>query len=246
MLDLTQFQWSLAIVGATFIGISKTGLPGLGILIVPLMALMLPARESTGFVLPMLAMADIIAILYWRRHVNWRQLGRLLPWTWAGVIAGAQGMEHITNDQLKPMIGVLVLVLTAGSWLRERLVSNESIPKHWLFAALIGILAGSTSMLANAAGPIMIIYLVAMRFQKREFIGTQAWFFWILNLSKIPFSQGQGLITMQSFLTNLSLLPCIIVGAALGIHLANRLPEAVFALIVRLLALMAAIGLCVQ
>ena len=246
MLDLTQFQWSLAIIGATFIGVAKTGLPGGGILTVPLMALMLPARESTGFVLPMLAMADIFAILYWRRHVNWRQLGRLLPWAWAGVLAGAQGMGHITNEQLKPMIGVLVLVLVAGSWLRERRWSDERIPKHWLFAALIGILAGFTSMLANAAGPIMIIYLVAMRFQKKEFIGTQAWFFWILNLSKIPFSQGQGLITMQSFLTNLSLLPVIIVGAALGIRLANRLPEASFALIVRSLALVAAIGLCVQ
>ena len=101
-------------------------------------------------------------------------------------------------------------------------------------------------MLANAAGPIMILYLVAMRFHKRELIGTQAWFFWILNLSKIPFSQGLGLITMQSFLTNLSLLPCIIAGAVLGIRLANRLPEAIFATIVRLLALAAAIGLCVH
>jgi uncharacterized protein len=244
MLDFTTTQWLLVIIAATLIGFSKTGIPGAGILVVPLMAMVMAAKQSTGFVLPMLAMADIMAIIYWRRHVARRQLGRLLPWTFLGVVAGYFLLDVITNQQLKPTIGALVLLLIVGSWIRSRTIKDEQIPTHWLFAALVGMAAGSTSMMANAAGPVMVIYLVAMRFRKEEFIGTQAWFFWILNLSKLPFSGKLGLIDQASLMTNLCLLPCLLIGGVLGIFLVHRLSERVFNSVVQILALGAAIYLC--
>ena len=244
MLDFSVIQWTVVISAALMIGFSKTGVPGTGILIPPLMASVMPAKASTGFVLPMLAMADIMAIVYWRRHVEWRHLFRLLPWTWLGVIMGFLLMGQITDDQLKRFIGVLVLGLLGLAWFRVTNVNNDHIPHHWLFAAFIGLLAGSTSMLANAAGPVMIIYLVAMRLPKNEFIGTRAWFFWILNLSKMPFSANLDLMNASSLLTNLALVPCLVIGGLLGIALVNVIPQRAFDRIVKLLALAAALYLC--
>ena len=106
-------------------------------------------------------------------------------------------------------------------------------------------MAGVTTMMANAAGPIMIIYLLAKRFNKERFIGTQAWFFWILNLSKLPFSHKLGLVTSRSLLTNLALSPVIIAGGMFGIYLVHRISQRAFNTIVQALALIAALRLCI-
>lgn len=243
MPELTALSWILILIGAALVGISKVGIPGTGILVVPIIALAMGnhAKESVGFLLPMLATADILAILYWRKHVHWEQLLRLLPWAGLGVVLGYFGLKVIDNQQLKPFIGVIVLLLLVGSWLRQRYVGDEKIPTHWAFAAFTGVLAGALSMMANAAGPIMILYLLAMRFDKEHFIGTQAWFFWILNLSKMPFSFGLGLITVASLKLNLLMIPAILVGSVLGILVVRRMSQTVFNTVVQILAAAAAV-----
>ncbi len=246
MLDFTTTQWIIVALGATMIGFSKTGVPGSGIIIAPLMASAMAAKDSTGFTLVMLSMADILAILYWRRHVNWRHLVRLLPWTFGGVVIGYLLMDHISDKQLKIIMGALVLGFLGVSWWRETHVKDDQIPSHWFFAAMMGLLAGSTSMIANAAGPVMVIYLITMRLPKNEFIGTRAWFFWMLNLSKLPFSSRLGFITRASMLTNAALIPCILIGGFLGVALVNRIPERAFAIVVKALTVVAAIYLCVS
>ena len=246
MLDFTTTQWIIVLIGATMIGFSKTGVPGSGIIIAPLMASAMAAKDSTGFTLVMLAMADVLAILYWRRHVNWSHLARLLPWTFAGVVGGYLLMDHISDKQLKIIMGALILGFLGVSWWRDRHIKEGQIPNHWLFVAMMGMLAGSTSMMANAAGPVMVIYLMAMRLPKNEFIGTRAWFFWILNLSKLPFSSRLGFITSASLLTNAALIPCILIGGFLGVALVNRIPQKAFTTVVKALTVVAAIYLCVS
>ncbi len=225
------------------IGFAKSGIPGSGALVPPLMASIMPAKESTGFVLPLLIMADILAIVYWRRHVEWLQLMRLMPWAWLGVFSGYLVMGWISNENLKIFIGLLVLVLLALSWVREKSFSDKKIPGHWLFAAFLGTMAGCTSMMANAAGPVMIIYLMAMGLSKENFIGTSAWFFWIINLSKLPFSNRLDLISLESLQANLLLLPFIITGGVIGILLVHRISQKIFDTVVKVLAITAAIYL---
>ena len=246
MLDFTSLQWAISIICALMIGFSKTGIPGSGVLVPLLAASIIPAKESTGFVLPMLIMADIFAIIYWRRHVEWRQLLRLLPWAWLGIFLGFLGMSYISNANLRIFIGVLVLVLLGVAWLRDIVFSSDRIPEYWLFAAVLGTLAGSTSMMANAAGPVMVIYLMAMRLPKESFIGTSAWFFWIINLSKLPFSSRLDLINLQSLQTNLVLLPCIIVGGVVGVLMVHRISQKIFNVVVRVLAVGAALFLIIS
>ena len=236
MLDFTYLQWAIAIICALMIGFTKAGIPGSGILVPLLAASIMPARESTGFVLPMLIMADMFAIIYWRRHVEWKQLIRLIPWASLGVFSGFLWMSNISNTHLRIFIGGLVLVLMGISWFRRKIFPDDSMPGHWLFAAVMGILAGSTSMMANAAGPVMVIYLLAMRLPKESYIGTSAWFFCLINLIKLPFSSRLDLINVQSLQANLVLLPCIIIGGIIGIFLVHRISQKFFNTAVQVLA----------
>jgi uncharacterized membrane protein YfcA len=244
MLDLTPIQWFTLGLSAFLTGISKTGIPGLGILVVPLAAAVFPSKASTGLILPMLIMADILAVAYYKRHAVWPHLIRLIPWAMVGIMLGAYAMNKINDTQLRPIIGAIVLLmLGVGYWRSRRSAEHYQAPTQWWFAAVMGLFAGTTTMMANAAGPIMAIYLIAMRLPKNEYLGTGAWYFLLMNCFKVPFSAGQGLITGQSLLVNLANAPIIILGAALGIMVVKYIPEKGFVAIVQILAALAAMYL---
>ena len=226
------------------VGISKTGIPGIGILIVPLMALVLPTRKSTGLLLGILILADLFAIVYHRRNAKWRHVLRLLPAALAGIVAGYFGLGWVDDRQLKPIIGGIVLVMLGVSYWRTRAKGDEApIPTQWWFAVGLGFMAGVTTMMANAAGPVMIIYLLAMRLPKIEFVGTSAWFFFVVNWLKVPFSASLNLMTVDSVKINLMMLPCIALGAVAGIFFLKRIPQKAFNIVVQILAAAAAIKL---
>jgi uncharacterized membrane protein YfcA len=229
MLTFPWYGWLIASFTSLFIGISKTGIPGLGIIAVPLLAEIMPARASTGFLLPMLICADLFAITYYRRHAIWRHLLRLIPWAVVGIVAGFFALRRISDNQLKPVIGVIVIAMLALHLWRERKAGKRlTVPRGWWFAASMGLLAGLSTMMANAAGPIMAIYLLAMRLPKHQYLGTGAWYFFIVNLLKIPFSASLGLITWTSLKTNLLLFPLIAFGAVVGIRLLKIIPQKLF------------------
>lgn len=240
MTELSLIQWVVMAAAAVIIGLAKCGLPGLGILAIPMVAAVIPAKTSTGFILPMLIAGDIIGVLYYRRHAEWPRLVRVFPWTALGVIAGWQSMGHLGDAQIRPIIGAIVLIMLALNLWRQRGADTGSrIPHHIAVAAAIGLLAGFTTMMANAAGPIMVIYLLAMGLPPAAFLGTSAWYFLIVNTFKVPFSAQLGLITPASLIFNTMLLPFIALGAWAGIRFAKRIPRAAFE---RLVQVFAAIG----
>ena len=229
------------------IGFSKAGIMGAGALAVPLLAMIMPARESTGFLLPMLSIGDITATLYWRRHADWQKLLRLMPWTMIGVVFGFFWLGRITDQHLLPVIGAIVLVLVIiHLWQQTHPDYGAHIPHYWWFSSVMGILAGATSMLANAAGPILVIYLLAMKLEKENFIGTSAIFFLLLNLFKMPFSSKLDLITAASVATNLIVAPFIVIGALLGIAAVHRIPQRQFDRIIQGVTAIIALYLCLR
>lgn len=243
-MDLDLFGWIVVAVCAVMVGTTKTGMPGLGILIVPLMALVLPTRQSTGILLGILILADLFAITYHRRNARWGHVLRLLPAAFAGIVAGYFGLKFVNDRQLKPIIGGIVLVMLAVNYWRNRTKGEDTpVPTQWWFAVALGFMAGVTTMMANAAGPVMIIYLLAMRLPKVEFVGTAAWFFCVVNWLKVPFSANLELMTAESVKLNLMMLPFIAIGAVAGIFLLKRIPQKAFNLIVQILAAAAAIKL---
>jgi uncharacterized membrane protein YfcA len=241
MMELDLFGWVVVASCAVMVGISKTGLPGMGILFVPLMAMVIPAKQSTGAVLGILILADVFAVSYYHRSAMWRHIIRLIPATLVGIVAGYFVMKVISDSQLKPIIGVIVVAMLAVNWWRNR--RGEDVPTEWWFAEVIGFFAGLTTMMANAAGPVMIVYLLAMRLPKVEFVGTSAWFFFIVNWLKVPFSMHLGLINIESIKLGFIMLPFIIIGAVLGIVALKKMPQKVFEITIQLLALAAGIKL---
>lgn len=241
--DLSTGAWGLLATSALFIGMAKTGLPGVGSLAIVLMALVIPARQSTGLILPMLIVGDLFAVSYYSRHAVWSHLWRLLPFALPGIVAGYWGMHHLPERYFAPLIGGTILVMLVLGFWQNRGGGQKAPPGGWLFPAAMGLLGGVTTMMANAAGPILVIYLLAMRLPKTEFIGTGAWFFLMVNLIKVPFSADLGLINPLSLKLNLLLAPLILLGAFLGIRLVRWIPEKVFNLLVQLFAAIAAVKL---
>jgi uncharacterized protein len=239
---LTAGSWTLAAVSSFIAGLSKTGIPGLAIVFVPLFAFVLPARLSTGALLPLLILGDVVAVTWYRRHAVWRHLLRLFPWAVAGIVLGFFAMGRINDRQLRPVIGAIVIImLGVGLWRDIASRGKAEVPSAWWFAALAGILAGATTMLANAAGPVMMVYLLAMRLPKDEFLGTGAWFFAVLNWVKVPFSVALGLITAQSLAFDAVLSGAVLAGAVLGILAARRLPQKAFTAVMQALTLVSAV-----
>lgn len=243
-MDLNFIGWITVAVCAIMIGISKTGIPGLGILVVPLMALVLPTRQSTGILLGILILADVFAITYHRHNARWLHVLILLPPALAGIVVGYFGLKVVSDRQLKPIIGAIVLLMLGINYWRTRgKERNAPIPSPWWLAIWLGFMAGITTMMANAAGPVMIIYLLAMRLPKTEFVGTAAWFFFVINWLKVPFSANLNLMTLESVKLDLMMLPFIAAGAITGIFFLKRIPQKAFTAVVQILAVAAAIKL---
>lgn len=241
---LTETQIIILCLCALMVGISKTGLPGIGILTIPIMAMVFPAKLSTGLLLLMLAFADIFAVLYYRRHANWHHVWRLLPWALLGIGAGSIVIRYISDDQLRPAIGfIILLLLGVNYWRNSKPELAGRIPNHWSFAAALGFTAGFTTQIANAAGPVMAIYLLAMQLPKNEYIGTGAWYFLILNWLKIVLFVWDGRITMAAVKVDLVMMPILAAGAFIGVILLKKISQVWFERIVQILALVAALKL---
>jgi hypothetical protein len=244
MLDLDPTGWFVVAFCAFLVGVTKTGIPGIGILVVPLMATVLPARSSVGVLLGILILGDLFAATYHRRNAQWKHVLRLLPATFVGILVGWRALKHVTNEQLAPIIGIIVLAMLAINYWRTRMRSEDApVPTRWWFAAALGFAAGVTTMMANAAGPVMIIYLLAMRLPKFAFVGTAAWFFFIVNWLKVPFHANLDTMTLETAKLDLMMLPAIAAGAVVGIFFLKRIPQKAFNAVVQILAAAAALKL---
>ena len=243
-MHLELWQWALGALGAFLVGLSKTGIPGLGILNVAIFALVFPARESVGLVLVILICGDIVAVSTYRHDASWPHLIRLFPWAAAGIVAGYFALGRVDDGQMRHLIGVILLSLVVFQYIRSRRPggpdSEAQPPGPWL-APIAGISAGFTTMVANAAGPVMVLYLLAMRLPKLVFIGTAAWYFLLLNLFKVPFSASLGLINSSSLGVSLLLGPFAMIGALVGRPIAERLNQRLFELIALGLTFVAAL-----
>jgi len=255
---LTTEQWMIGVVAALIVGITKTSLPGIGILIVPLMAIVFGGRLSVGATLPLLIFGDIFAVMWYRRHARWDNLHSLLPWVMIGIATGTgllwyTGVQGSRVDWLNIIIGVLVLFMMAVS-LARRYWGDKLVPTSTTGLVSTGILAGFSTTVSNAAGPVMSIYLSGMmRLSKNEFMGTAAWYFFIFNLTKLPLYAfltlilpAKPMVNSTTMLFDLAMLPIIIIGAFAGKWLLPRISEKVFNNIVLILASAAAIKLIID
>lgn len=241
---LTLAEWLLAIVAALGIGIGKAGLAGMSLVHVLIFAFLFGAKESTGVVLPMLLVGDVFAVRMFHQHARWDYVRRMLLPACLGVMAAAWFMRGLSEVVYKPIIGWIILTLSALQVARtQRPEWFGNVPHARWFAWTIGLVAGAATMLANAAGPVFAIYGLAVALPKMEFVGTSAWFFLIINAFKVPFSIGLGLIHGKTLLLNALLIPAILVGLLAGRWLTHHIPQRIFDLLLLAFAAVAALRL---
>ncbi|MFI5756713.1 sulfite exporter TauE/SafE family protein [Streptomyces sp. NPDC051569] len=255
-MEITWWGFAALAAAAALVGFSKTAVSGANTVSLAVFAAVLPARGSTGVLLPLLIIGDVLAVLAYRRHAHWPTLWRLFPAVAAGVVAGAVFLLVADDAAVRTSIGA-ILLLMAGVTMWRRRDAGEGAKESGttesgttesatgrsrapngpdgtasfggrLMARSYGVVSGFTTMVANAGGPVMSLYLLSAGFRKLGFLGTSAWFFLIVNTSKVPLSVGLGLIDKRSLLLDAALVLFVVPGALLGRACVNRIDQRLF------------------
>ncbi|MBI9070244.1 MAG: sulfite exporter TauE/SafE family protein [Melioribacteraceae bacterium] len=225
----TPVNWILFFICGVLIGMAKTGLSGAGLMIVPIMASVFGGKLSVGIVLPMLIFADMFAVKYYHRHANWRYVWMALPWALIGVIVATLFGNSIDDSTFKVFMAIIILSGIILMLVNDVLLKSKNIPDKWWFAAILGLAGGFTTMIGNAAGPVMALYLLSMRLPKNNFIGTAAWFFFLINILKVPFHIfSWETISIKTVMIDIIGFPAIVIGVVIGIKLVKLFPEKIF------------------
>lgn len=230
--DLDVWQVVMIAGGAACVGLGKGGLPGVGNLTVVLLALALPAKASVGVLLPILIAADIVAVVVYRRHALWPYILKLAPWTVLGIVIGWVIFSRVDDDAVRTLIGVILLSMCGvhffRKWLRRHEEGEDALPHHPLFVAITGIVGGFATMIANAAGPVAALYFIASGLPKYAYIGTAAWFFFLVNIFKIPFMMELGIIDFESFELSARFMPYAVLAAIIAPFIVRHINQKVF------------------
>lgn len=234
----------LGAFAALLVGVSKSGLPGLSILVVPLMAMVWPSKISIAALLPLLILGDLFALAWYRRHADWRKLLALAPWVVVGMAAAGLLLAHLNSDVLRPLLGGLVLAMLALELARQRFGWRHA-PTHPAVVGFTGWMAGFATTAGNAAGPIMNLYLLSRGLTKEVFIGTAAWFFFCVNGCKVPIYASLGLFSADTLRFDLWMAPAVLLGTGIGIAIQHRISKKVFNAVVMALTLLAALKLMI-
>lgn len=237
--------WLLYFFCAMLIGTSKTGIQNVGTLAVPLFALLFGAKYSTGIVLILLCIADLIAVIYYRKQFNWQEVKKLLPFAIIGLLVGLFTGEHIDDRIFKMLMGACIILGVAIMLWGQRVAKKQSgldLTKKWWYSPVFGLITGFSTMIGNAAGPTLTVYLFSKKLDKFTLVATGAWFIMILNFSKIPLQLfvWQNL-SWEGFILNLLAVPFILLGGFIGIKLVKILPEREFRIIILSLVVLSAL-----
>lgn len=227
------WQWLLGGFSAFILGAAKTGIPGSGTIAIPLMVLTVgDARFAAAWTAPILTTGDIFAVSYWRRHADVRKLFGLIPWVVVGMVAGSFALnlnEHILRRIVAGIVGAMLVLYVAQR-------------RGWLGHAhrgafLFGIGTGFATVVANAAGPVMNMYLLTRRLPKEQFVATGAWFFFVVNIVKVPVYIWFGLFSVESLIFDAMMVPVVVAGGLVGLWLIHRVPQRVFESVVIVLTI---------
>ena len=232
-------------LAALFVGIGKAGFGGgMGLVSPTLMAQVMPVRLVLALMQPLLMICDVAAIGAWWRKWDLRNLWLLLPGTVVGVAAGSTLLTSLPDRYLRVGLGAIALTFVALQLARRREASDHGAFRPvWWHGALCGAAAGFCSILAHAAGPIITLFLIPQGLGKDRFVATTVIYYVCLNLIKLPFFIGTGLLTARVALSALWLAPIVVLGTLAGVWLNRRVSEKAFTTVVYAIVVLSAIKL---
>ena len=220
---LSNVKWIAVFFAMFLLGMAKSGIKGIGIIIVVIMAFVFEEKASTGILLTMLISADILAVIYYNRHANWSYIRKLMPWMIIGVLIGVWIGNDVSEFIFKKMMAVIIILSVFIMFYFENRKSLN-IPNNLWFSSTAGFLAGFTTMIGNLAGPVSNIYFLAMRLPKNEFIGTAAWLFFIINVFKLPFHIFVWeTVSMETLVLHSVMIPAMVIGFLIGVRIVKMI-----------------------
>ncbi|WMT86330.1 sulfite exporter TauE/SafE family protein [Pelagibacterium sp. 26DY04] len=226
MSDPTFFL--VAALAVFLVGLSKSGLvASLGVVGVPLLTLVIPARDAAGMMLPLLIVMDMIALIAYRREVNWRIFWILLPGALVGTVIAFSLSAVVSEAMVRLAIGIITLLFVLDAWLplRKKL---EGLPPSRFWGTFWGSVAGFTSFVSHTGGPPVQIYMLPLRLTPALFAGTNAVFFAVVNAVKIPPYLVLGQLSWANMQAALYLVPVAIAGMLVGVFVVRRIDPAIF------------------
>ncbi len=223
--QMSWYDWAFAFLAAFGVGLSKSGIKGIAIVFITVLALVFGGKASTGVLLPMLMVGDVFAIWYYNRHTQWRYLRHLMPWMAVGVLIGVWFGKDLPEAVFKQGMAIIIFVsVIIMFWWEKR--PSKYVPDNWWFGGILGLISGFTTMVGNLAGAFTNIFFLAMRLPKNAFIGTAAWLYFFINLFKLPFHIFVWeTVSVETIALNLRLLPGILLGLYIGVKLVKIIPE---------------------
>lgn len=251
-----MFTVEALLIGATaafVVGLSKTGLPGGAIIATPLLAMVFDGRLIAGGTLPILLVADLFAVGWYRQHARWDVLRPLAVWIGVGYAFGIAFFVAVgsATGTIEVTIGAIVLVIV-GLQIIRMVRGAPPADAGPTSAATHGTIGGFTTFVANAAGPVINTYLIRLGLPKHEMVGTSAWLYFVVNLSKIPlylalgaWAAGGPFFTRDSLLFDLAVTPAVLLGAFAGRALFHHIPQRLFGGVVLALSALGAVKLLI-
>ena len=240
---LTPTTLIVGYLAAVLIGVSKTGVPGVGLFSCLLMISAFRGREmfASGAVVPLLILGDVAAVSFYRKDCDPQLLKRLWPPVAVGLILGAAALCVMENSQFKLTVGILASSILVFEFVRKQLGWTQ-ISTSPSFRLGCGTLAGLTTILGNAAGAVSAAYFSSQNLDKKRFMGTNAVFFFSVNVAKIPLmlaatavksnlgfeADDAQIMNATTFLLTLIFAPGILVGGFLGRRFYRSIPEKIF------------------
>lgn len=241
----------LGMLAGLIVGLSKTALPGAALVVTPIIGSIVAGRSIPGTTLPILLAADVFAVRWYRHHARWDLLRPMIVSVLFGFAAGAAFFAIVgsATRSIEVVIGAsIVLIVAVQSWRMVR--RTRPTRSTAATAAIYGSTGGFTTFVANAAGPILNTYLVGLGLRKEEMVGTSAWFYFAVNVAKVPvyvalgaLSSGGHFFTGTTLAFDAACLPAVVVGVFSGRSLFHKLPERAFLLAVLVLSAAGAIRL---
>jgi uncharacterized protein len=229
LFNLPLYHLVFIVLSALFIGFSKSGIRGIDPFQVVMMAVVFGSKASTGIMLPLLCLADILATVYYKKEVDWKIFWSLMPSMIIGVFLGLFLGKFIDEIYFKRIMTLIVLA-TLGLLVWQEILKKE-IPsaQQKLFTHSMGLIAGFTTMIGNLAGAFANIYFLGLKVPKMAFLGTVSWVFLFINLFKVPLQAFYwDNIHLETLKIDLYLSVFVIIGFFVGVKIVKSFSTDIF------------------
>jgi uncharacterized membrane protein YfcA len=222
MNDLHYLMW--AGLAASLVGMSKGGLPTVGMLSVPILSLYMSPINAVVMLLPIYIISDMVGLWLYRKAFSTINLKILVPAGILGILIGWLTASMVSDAAVKAMIGLMGVGFVANAW-RQRKTVQTAQPARWERGLFWGGVSGFASFISHAGGPPFQVYLLPQKLPKLVFAGTSTLFFAAINLAKLgPYHQLQP-YGAEEMMGAMVLIPFALLGTVIGAYLTRKIAD---------------------